>query len=123
MPIDCSLGEALRLFLQHLKQAGVTQHTLTVYARALHGPFTRMILCQLPEARRGLPIESLPVSQIPQPLIHDCMRLSRPSCFRIGRRFLTFLLHASCLDASLLPTRSTVLLRALEHAPRSWTRA
>lgn len=117
MPIDCSLGEALRLFLQHLKQAGVTQHALTVYARALHGPFTRMILCQLPEARRGLPIESLPVSQIPQPLIHDCMRLSRPSCFRIGRRFLTFLIHAGCLDASLLPTRSTVLLRALEHAP------
>jgi hypothetical protein len=48
MPIDCSLGEALRLFLEHLKQAGVTQQALTVYARALHGPFTHMICCQLP---------------------------------------------------------------------------
>lgn len=117
MPIDCSIDEALRLFLEHLKQAGVTQRALTVYARALHGPFTRMILCQLPEARRGLPIESLPVSQIPQPLIHDCMRLSHPFSFRIGRRFLIFLIHAGCLDASLLPTRSTVLLRAIEQAP------
>lgn len=117
MPIECSLGEALRLFLEHLKQAGVTQSALTVYARALHGRFTRMICCQLPEARGGLPIESLPVSQIPRPLIHDCMRLSRPFSFRIARRFLIFLIHAGCLDASLLPTRSTVLLRAIEQAP------
>ncbi|MCX7038095.1 MAG: tyrosine-type recombinase/integrase [Spirochaetes bacterium] len=116
MPIECSLGEALRLFEEHLNQAGVTQSALTVYTRALHGPFTSMILRQLPEDRRGLPIRSLPVSQIPQSLIHDCMRLSSPFSFRIGRRFLTFLIHAGCLDASLLPRRSTVLRRAIEEA-------
>jgi integrase/recombinase XerC len=115
MLIECSLGEALRLFEQHLRQAGVTQSAFTVYTRALHGPFTSMIVGLLPEDRRSLPIRSLPVSQIPQSLVHDCMRLSSPFSYRIARRFLIFLVHAGYLDASLLPRRSSVLLRAIEQ--------
>lgn len=114
MLIECSLGEALRLFEEHLRQAGVTQSAFAVYTRALHGPFTSMIVGQLPEDRRSLPIRSLPVSQIPQSLVHDCMRLSSPFSYRIARRFLIFLVHAGYLDASLLPRRSSVLLRAIE---------
>jgi integrase/recombinase XerC len=121
MPLDCSLGEALRLFLEHLTQAGVTPRAFSVYARSLQGPFMRLILCRLPEDRRGLPLASLPVSQIPQPLINDCMHLSHPFSFRIGRRFLTFLIHAGYLDASLLPTRSTTLRRVIEQAPTEVT--
>jgi len=111
---ETTLQYYVQLSPEQLEQ---TWKETTPYARALHGPFTRMIFCQLPQARRGLPVESLPVSQIPQPLIHDCMRLSCTFSFRIGRRFLTFLIHAGCLDASLLPTRSTVLLRAIAQAP------
>ena len=48
MPIDYSLGEALRLFLEHLKQAGVTQSALTVYARALHGRFLAELIVLAP---------------------------------------------------------------------------
>ena len=117
MPIDCSLGEALRLFQEHLRRAGVSPEARRHYATALHGPFKRIILGSLPEQRRALPLESLLLSQIPRPLIHDCMHSLRPSCFRIARRFFAFLIHTGLLDASLLPTRSTVLAQAIQQAP------
>jgi len=53
MPIDYSLGEALRLFLEHLKQAGVTQQALTVYARALHGRFLAELIVLAPAPAQG----------------------------------------------------------------------
>ena len=67
MLIGCSLGEARRLFLEHLREAGVQQHAIALSARILHGPFKRMILSQLPQARRVLPVESLLISRILHP--------------------------------------------------------
>jgi site-specific recombinase XerD len=117
MPMDCSLGEALRLFQEHLREAGVSPQARARYAAALHGPLKRMILCALPEPRRTLPLESLLLSQIPRPLIHDCMHSLRSFCLRIARRLFTFLIHAGLLDPSLLPTRSSVLAQAIQQAP------
>ena len=118
MALTVSFHQALRLFLRHLKAANVEQYWIARYTRALQGPLKRMIAQQLPATVPAETVDSLPISEIPQKVIQDCMRLSRNLNDRIARRFFKFLIYADLLDHGLLPIRKTVLHRAIEQAPK-----
>jgi len=117
MALTVSFRQALSLFLQHLKAANVEQYWIARYTRALQGPLKRMIAGQLPPIVPAETVDFLPISEIPQKVIQDCMRLSRNLNDRIARRFFKFLIYADLLDRRLLPIRKTVLHRAIEQAP------
>ena len=117
MALTVSFRQALTLFLQHLKAANVEQHWIARYTRALQGPLKRIIAQELPATVPAEAVDALPISEIPQKVIQDCMRLSRNLNDRIARRFFKFLIYADLLDRRFLPIRKTVLHRDIEQAP------
>jgi len=114
---DPCFKTVLALFASHLSQADVGQYWIDHYLHILENKLKPLIAAALVPSAGTHTIDELALSAIPPKIIDDCMRLSQPIVYRIGRRLFTFLVHAGMLERGYLPERKTVLLEAIEHAP------
>jgi len=117
MANDLSLKDAFSLFNHHLRTGGFEEHRVSLYTRTLQGPVKRLIAKHLPGEPSDWDIQALPLSRIPHEVIQECMRPSHNLTHMTARKLFKFLIHAGMLDPRLLPTRKTLLIKAIEQAP------
>jgi len=60
-------------------------------------------------------IDDLLVSQIPEKVIHDCMKGPSRHMLLRGKRFFKFLIHANMLDSKHLPVYTNKIIRFIEQ--------
>jgi site-specific recombinase XerD len=117
MAADLSLKDAFSLFTHHLRAGGYEEHRVSLYEQTVQGPVKRLIATYLPDESTGRDIDELPLSHIPHEIIQTCMSPTHNFTLRTARKFFKFLIHAGMLDPGLLPTRKTVLIKAIEQPP------
>ena len=114
---DPCIKTVIALFARHLSQAEVEQNWIDYYLHILENNLKPLIAEAIVPSVGTHTIDELTLSAIPPKVIDDCMRLSQPIVYRIGRRLFTFLIHTGMLERGYLPERKTVLLEAIEQAP------
>ncbi len=117
MAADLSLNDAFSLFTHHLRAGGYEEHRVSLYEKTIRGPVKRLIATYLPDESSGCDIDELPVSHIPHGIIQKCMSPTHNFTHLTARKFFKFLIHARMLDPDFLPTRNTLLIKAIEQPP------
>ena len=95
-----SFGQAIAEFLKHLSTLSTNAKT------AIRNDLFKLV---------SFDIDDLPVCQIPEKVIRDCMKESHRHMLVRGRKFFKFLIHSSLLDAKYLPFYRSKIIRFIEH--------
>lgn len=117
MATDLSLKDAFSLFTHHLRAGGYEEHRVSLYEQTVQGPVKRLIAKYLSGESSDWDIDGLPISQIPHEIIQKCMSPTHNFTHLTARKFFKFLIHAGMLDPDFLPTRKTLLIKAIEQPP------